>query len=1434
MADDIAVLGIEIDSRDARDASRDLNSLTDAARKAETQTDKLEREMSLLNRQVRDMLAPMQQLRSMLLAIGGAVAVREIIQLADAYTLTTARLRLVTSSTAELQRVQQQLFQLAQQTGSSFQATAELYTRMARNADALGLSTDQMVRVNDLFTKSLKISGVSAQETDSVIRQFTQSLTKGKVSGDEFNSLLENAGGLLDHVAKGLGITTQALVRMGKDGGVATQLILQGLGRSGAMIDTQFATLPKTVGDGIQRVKNAFGQYIDVINQSAGTTNQLSVSIERIAGIFSDPEFIAGGQKFANDLGAGLDRVVEFGPLAVNVITTVGSAVGLIIDGWSQLPEEVQTYGLIAAMLFGKKGIAVAAGIGGAIDAVPRYINGLQNVLDRVVPGDTGALKDFSQHFMEGFNKPLDGVEDFVRLNQEANSAMVRGIDLAGQMGIGLKNYGAGLGNLNITGKETLEWTKENVTAWDQMVGKIDPAVDAYVELTEQINLIGKAQKLGNISQAEANALMERANRTYGERVVKEDRLGTEVRETMQGLRDQVAVLREEAQHGEAAARRLEMEIQLREKLKGEYGANADEIQRLLRELGQWNAAIDRNNELATRSQAASQAWVQIWKNAIEEVQRAAAQLFVDMFDGGSSILRNLANIFKQTFGQIAAQQVFGGVIAGAGGGGMGGAAAGASGGILGGLMAGGGLSSLPLWGQGIMGAGMGALAGGALGGALGLNKTGSQIGGALGGFGALPFMLAGGNPLIGAGVAIATTLIGGAVGKLFGGKPSDHLEGSIYNFQTGGLVENDLGPGKDSTENRQAVNSVIERVKQITELVKGAGGQVGIGSLLLEAGNNSGFQVAMDAAFKTRFDSIESAFAAITDNIVDHITGVGPIVKQAFEVVDLAGDPANAAALIQFAQEVEKFLEDNGPASEISELQKQFNALDAQLETFRAGLVAIGQSAELATPLIEQMRQELVDGFVVGLDRQLNGLRGNGFLNEIMDTIEMTDRLRENALTAGTGLDKVDEIFRLSIKGIAQSVVDAAGSIAKANPQLEIIRQTFGAMPDLLAAITGLVEPLNSNGSTAADLETQRLIEESEKRVRELRITMLTDELKIARETQAATRDKVQSLGGVLNATDNALLRLATDATFGLSAQQRHENVSVMFEEAKKAAGLGDYDAQQKLPDLGLKLLELSREINASGQAFWQDRDMVEATLKDQRSIAAIQLDVAKATLVANEAQVALLQQWISGAQSKPLPGSSPTQTGGSYYDYKRSDFQAIFDQYAADVANGANRNALVAQYEPTLFEMYGNTSDMAFLQEMLSYANMERATGSGEVKASAQRRYDVISKQIASLTGRDIGGTAPMAFRAHPNEIVFLGNKAQVLTSSQAQGAITQGVTNNDRMEQAYRIGTQAQQAATRELIEEVRDLRKINRAQQRELRRIKEKVGSGARAR
>lgn len=119
--------------------------------------------------------------------------VQEIVQVADAWNMMSARLKLATAGQREYTVAQKELFAIAQRIGVPIQETATLYGKLQQAVRMLGGEQKDALSITESISQALRLSGASATEAQSSLLQFGQALASGVLRGEEFNSVVENS-----------------------------------------------------------------------------------------------------------------------------------------------------------------------------------------------------------------------------------------------------------------------------------------------------------------------------------------------------------------------------------------------------------------------------------------------------------------------------------------------------------------------------------------------------------------------------------------------------------------------------------------------------------------------------------------------------------------------------------------------------------------------------------------------------------------------------------------------------------------------------------------------------------------------------------------------------------------------------------------------------------------------------------------------------------------------------------------------------------------------------------------------------------------------------------------------------------------------------------------------------------------------------------------
>ena len=211
--------------------------------------------------------------------------VQAIPQIGDAYTLTQARLGLITAEGENVADVNEKIYQSAQRAKSSYIDTASSVSKLGLLAGDAFANTDEIINFAELMNKSFKVGGASIEEQTAGMYQLTQAMAAGKLQGDEFRSIMENAPMLAQAISDFTGKSKGELKELSSEGLITADIIKGALFAASDDINSKFEEIPDTWGSTMQQIENqfymAFGGIVSYI--SSGLAGAIYSVVQFIA-----------------------------------------------------------------------------------------------------------------------------------------------------------------------------------------------------------------------------------------------------------------------------------------------------------------------------------------------------------------------------------------------------------------------------------------------------------------------------------------------------------------------------------------------------------------------------------------------------------------------------------------------------------------------------------------------------------------------------------------------------------------------------------------------------------------------------------------------------------------------------------------------------------------------------------------------------------------------------------------------------------------------------------------------------------------------------------------------------------------------------------------------------------------------------------------------
>ncbi|WP_257224116.1 tape measure protein, partial [Acinetobacter sp. YH16053] len=234
-----------------------------------------------------------------LAGLGIGLTIRELAQVADSYTNVTARVRIATTEHGNFSEAMAGVHRVALSTNSSLDATAGLFTKVHAIGKDMGLTQQQSLDLVETINMAIQTGGGSAQASEAAIVQLTQALQSGVLRGDEFNSIMEQAPGISQALARSLGVTTGQLREMAQNGELSSERVIKALQQQSSVIQAEYAKFPTTIGNALQRIKNQWEILIGTMDQSTGASATVADWLVTIA------DNMGVVKKLLEDIGEG-------------------------------------------------------------------------------------------------------------------------------------------------------------------------------------------------------------------------------------------------------------------------------------------------------------------------------------------------------------------------------------------------------------------------------------------------------------------------------------------------------------------------------------------------------------------------------------------------------------------------------------------------------------------------------------------------------------------------------------------------------------------------------------------------------------------------------------------------------------------------------------------------------------------------------------------------------------------------------------------------------------------------------------------------------------------------------------------------------------------------------------------------------------------------
>ena len=288
----------------------------------ESFTSNLENEHRNYNKTVSESEGLLSGIKGKVIGIVGAYAglqsIKAFVGLSDELTSINSRLSFMLGEGEKLFDVQSRIAQAARDSRTNYKNIADSVAKLTMLAGDAFSGLEEATKFSEILNKNFKVGGASAEEQAAAMYQLTQAMASGRLQGDEFVSIRENAPLLAQAIAKTMGVTMGELKELSSDGKITADVIKRAMFESADEIEGKFKNIPKTFSDlkteltntlilGLQGPMKKFNNFIN------------TDSFQRFFNSLTN-----GIMVFSNFLGMALDIGISGFNLLANSINIVG------------------------------------------------------------------------------------------------------------------------------------------------------------------------------------------------------------------------------------------------------------------------------------------------------------------------------------------------------------------------------------------------------------------------------------------------------------------------------------------------------------------------------------------------------------------------------------------------------------------------------------------------------------------------------------------------------------------------------------------------------------------------------------------------------------------------------------------------------------------------------------------------------------------------------------------------------------------------------------------------------------------------------------------------------------------------------------------------------------------------------------------------------
>lgn len=217
--------------------------------RAADQVDRFNDQQTQAERQAQAVSGAWSRVGGYVKSAAAAFGVSKLVGLSDTIAGNRARLGLIVDDGGSVAELENKIFASAMRARAALSDTVSTVSKLGLLAGGAFTGNDEMIAFAELMNKNFVIGGASQTEQASAMYQLTQAMASGRLQGDEYRSIIENApllaNAIEDYMVKVQG-ATGSMKDWASEGLLTADVIKAALFRTADEVEKRFEKMPMT------------------------------------------------------------------------------------------------------------------------------------------------------------------------------------------------------------------------------------------------------------------------------------------------------------------------------------------------------------------------------------------------------------------------------------------------------------------------------------------------------------------------------------------------------------------------------------------------------------------------------------------------------------------------------------------------------------------------------------------------------------------------------------------------------------------------------------------------------------------------------------------------------------------------------------------------------------------------------------------------------------------------------------------------------------------------------------------------------------------------------------------------------------------------------------------------------------------------------------